>query len=60
MTQQQLSELVASATGEAPAMIDRIGFSLADPLEVEFDPEPVPYLDWDLVDAERYARLSTA
>ena len=56
MDQQLLCEMVASATGENPCTIDCRGFSLADPLVVDFDPEP--FLDWDSVDADRYTRLT--
>jgi hypothetical protein len=49
MTQFELIESVARATGEPVALVDRLGFHLADPLEVSFDPEPRPplVLDWD-------------
>ena len=51
MTQQQLDLAVARATGEALSEIRSRGFSIADPSEVAFDPEPddLPpqILDWD-------------
>lgn len=51
MTQHQIDTAVAVATGESPAVIRRRGFGIADPLDVNFDPEPddVPpqYLDWE-------------
>jgi hypothetical protein len=47
MTQHQLDTAVAVATGESPSVIRRRGFGFADPLDVNFDPEPsdVP-LQW--------------
>jgi hypothetical protein len=57
MTQTQLEQLVARATGEDIQAIRERGFSVADPLEVNFDPEPdnLPpqVVDWDEVDLER-------
>jgi hypothetical protein len=49
MGQNELDEAVANATGEKLGVIRNRGFSLADPLEVAFDPEPrAPFvLDWD-------------
>ena len=50
MTQRQLECAVAEATGEDVAEIRRLGFSLADTLEPDFDPEPFcePLcIDWD-------------
>jgi hypothetical protein len=62
MTQQELDSAVACATGEDVCEISRRGFSIADPLEVDFDPEPYEpvdeidkYIDWDGLDAERNA-----
>ena len=48
------------ASGETVAEIRRMGFSLVDQDEVTFDPEPAEFgqqVDWDAVDAERYALL---
>ena len=57
MTQTQLDRLVARATGEDIRSIRRRGFSLANLVEVNFDPEPdqrPPQLvDWDELDKER-------
>ena len=57
MTQTQLEQLVAKATGEDIRAIRERGFSVADPLEVNFDPEPdnLPpqMIDWDELDLER-------
>ena len=51
MTQRDLNLSVACATGESLGDIRRRGFSLADPLDVNFDPEPSgPFarcVDWD-------------
>ncbi len=56
MTQHQLDREVASALGEDLQEVRRRGFSLADPLDVDFDPEPndLPpqVLDWDEYDTE--------
>ena len=40
MRQHHINRSVAKATGEDLFDIERRGFSLADPLEVHFDPEP--------------------
>ena len=57
MTQMQLEQLVAEATGEDVRAIRQRGFSMADPLEVDFDPEPdnLPpqMIDWDDLELER-------
>lgn len=56
MTQQQLDEAVALATGEDMREVRHLGFSLADPADVVFDPEPwMPpqTVDWDQLDLER-------
>lgn len=49
MTQQQLDEAVAAVLCEDVGVIRELGFSLADPLDVAFDPEPrQPWVfDWD-------------
>jgi hypothetical protein len=49
MTQQDIDEAVAVATGESIALINDRGFGIADPLDVHFDPEPRQplVLDWD-------------
>jgi len=56
MTQNQLNQRVAKATGEDIGDIRQRGFSLADPLEVHFDPEPCDLppqvVDWDEVDLQ--------
>jgi hypothetical protein len=40
MSQKELDRAVADATGENIGFICGVGFSIADPLEVCFDPEP--------------------
>ncbi len=54
MTQNQIDCLVANLTGEDLGEIRRLGFSLADPIDVEFDPEPnersPQMVDWDGID----------
>jgi hypothetical protein len=49
MSQQEIDEAVASATGEKVDTIRSRGFSIVDPWEVAFDPEPrgPMVLDWD-------------
>ena len=56
MTQNQIDRLVAEATGEDLGEIQRLGFGLADPDIVNFDPEPYlppQIIDWDEVDLGR-------
>lgn len=49
MTQRDIDQAVATVTGENVSLIHNRGFSLADPLEVAYDPEPrnPQVLDWD-------------
>lgn len=57
----KIDRTVSAATGESVRMIARLGFSLADPLDPLFDPEPsdvAKFLDWDCVAQRRYQRLS--
>jgi hypothetical protein len=61
MNQAKIDRAVAAATGESRRTIQRLGFSLADPLEPQFDSEPadvVTFLDWDQIASRRYARLA--
>lgn len=57
MTQNDIDCAVAFATGECLCEVQRRGFSIADPVEVNFDPEPddLPpnIVDWDEVDLQR-------
>lgn len=52
MNQRELHRSVARSTGESVSEIARRGFSLADPISVEHDPEPIPdgFIDWDAFD----------
>lgn len=63
MTQMQLEQLVADATGDDVRAIRQRGFSVADPFEVNFDPEPdnLPpqMIDWDELDFERNATVAS-
>jgi hypothetical protein len=58
MTQSQLNSAVSRATGEDRDTISRLGFSLADPDLVQYDPEPCDFgpqtIDWDELDAQRF------
>lgn len=49
MTQHDIDEAVAAATGESISLVHDRGFGIADPLDVNFDPEPRRPLvfDWD-------------
>ena len=49
MSQSEIDQAVAAATGESIGTIHDLGFGLADPLDVYFDPEPRGPLvfDWD-------------
>jgi len=58
MTQRDLDLAVARSTGENVREIHRRGFSLANPLDVDFDPEPNDLppktVDWDALDRRRH------
>jgi hypothetical protein len=61
MTQAQLDRSVAAATGESRRTVRQLGFSLADPFDASFDPEPsdnARFLDWDELAGRRYAQLA--
>ena len=49
MSQYEIDQAVATVTGENIRLIHNLGFSIADPLEVAYDPEPRKplMLDWD-------------
>ena len=57
MSPTRLDEAVARATGESLHEVRRRGFSIANPLDVDFDPEPVDrppqIVNWDRIDAQR-------
>ena len=59
MTQHEIDCAVSVATGETVAEVKRLGFGLADPDVVCFDPQPEfledKFIDWDEVRAEREA-----
>ena len=69
MTQRELNEAVARVTGESLTTVAGLGFSLADPIAVRYDPEPWGYpwdrslcpeakaLDWDTLDRARQVAL---
>ena len=62
MTQCQLDRAVARATGDILPVISRFGSSLADPIFVEHDPEPIDVedliVDWDLYEQQRSVPVS--
>jgi hypothetical protein len=62
MNQSQLDRAVARATGESRDTINRMGFSIADPESVQYDPEPSRrrplIVDWDALDAQRQRRAA--
>jgi hypothetical protein len=49
MSQREIDQAVAAATGESVGTIHDMGFGIADPIEVRYDPEPRGplVLDWD-------------
>ena len=57
MSQHDLDLAVASATGESLRTIRRRGFSVIEPADVLFDPEPdvraAQYVDWDELERRR-------
>lgn len=57
MTQTEIDNAVAEVTGETLCDVRRMGFSIADPDVVNFDPEPddLPpnIIDWDDLELER-------
>ena len=62
MTQHELNRAVARATGESSRTISRLGFSVADPDIVDYDPEPYDlqekHLDWDALADQRLAVMA--
>jgi len=56
MNQADLDRAVAHATGETVSTIKRLGFLLADPIDVGLpdSEDPGPYvIDWDELEARR-------
>ena len=64
MTQAELNRAVAQVTGESLCTVSGLGFSIADPDTVDFDPEPYDVediiVDWDELDAQRNTPLVPA
>ena len=64
MTQSELNRAVAAATGESPRTVSDLGFSIADPDVVDYDPEPFDVedliVDWDALDSRRNTPLVPA
>lgn len=61
MTQSQLNDAVAAATGETRRTIGRLGFSLvelADPAHEHQPSGPLRFLNWDRVSRRRYRRVA--
>lgn len=59
MTQVEIDEAVAQVTGESIAVIHDRGFGIADPLDVDFDPEPRGPLmiDWETMQPAYFVDL---
>ena len=55
MTQAELNRSVAHVTGEDLSEIRHRGFSIADPVDVQFDPEPPIARDPQIVDWDELA-----
>ena len=57
MTPRQLNCALAQRTGEDVQEIQRRGFSIADPFDTDFDPEPddtpPQTVDWDQLELNR-------
>ncbi len=57
MSPTRLDEAVARATGESLHVVRRRGFSIADPVDVDYDAEsidrPPRIVNWDRLDRER-------
>ena len=56
MSQKELNEAVARSTGESVSLIHERGFSIANPIDVNYDPEPRRplMLDWDSMTATEW------
>lgn len=56
MTQSEIDRAVATATGETVHTVSVLGFTIADPEIVEYDPDPCDIedliVDWDELDAQ--------
>ena len=64
MTQNETNRAVASVTGETVSTVALLGFSVADPDAVDYDPEPSDIedriIDWDARDGQRGEPLVVA
>ena len=64
MTQAELNRAVAMVTGETLCTVSHLGFTIADPDTVDYDPEPYDLepqtVDWDELDARRNTPLVPA
>lgn len=61
MTQSQLDQAVATATGDSRRTVSRLGFSLvdfADPAHEPLPCLPLRFLDWDRVSRRRFRRVA--
>ena len=56
MNQFQLDNAIARATGESRSTIARMGFSIADPESVHYDPEPSHQRRPRIKDRDSHAR----
>jgi hypothetical protein len=56
MSHLELNQAIARVTGESLSLITDRGFSIADPLDVNFDPEPrrPMVFDWDTMCAAEW------
>jgi hypothetical protein len=59
MSQRGLNEAVVRATGKGVTLIRDFGFSIADPVELNFDPEPrrPQMFDWDGMSAADWPEM---
>jgi len=61
MTQSEIDRAVATATGETVHTVSVLGFTIADPEIVEYDPDPCDIedliVDWDELDAQHNVPL---
>lgn len=57
MSRKDLERELVQKTGESVRTIRRHGFSIVNPRERDFDPEPdllpIQVIDWDQIEAER-------
>jgi hypothetical protein len=55
-TQSEINRAVAMATWESVSLVEELGFGIAEPLTVEFDPEPRKPMafDWDAMSTDQW------